>query len=54
MVSCVELTQMESASVLIEPLDVLVKPDVLSSDSRNAFRLELDLLDRILGNKVTA
>ena len=32
MVSGIELTQMESAAVLIEPLDILVKPDILSAD----------------------
>ena len=54
MVTGIELTQMCSASILIEPLDILVKPYILASDGRNALRLESDLLDRILRYKITS
>ena len=44
---------MESAAVLIESLDILVEPDVLSADGRDTLRLELDLLDRVLRYEIT-
>ena len=54
MVTGVELTKMQTSSVLVESLDVLVKPDVLAADGRYALRLELDLLDRILRHEVAS
>ena len=48
MVTGIELAEMESATVFVEPLDVFVKPYVLSSDGRDTFRFQADLLDRIL------
>ena len=48
MVSGIELSEVETAAVLIEALYILIEPYVLTTDRRDAFRLEADLLDRIL------
>ena len=53
MVTCIELTEMQTASVLIQPLYVFIKPYVLSSDSGNTLGLQLNLLDCILRHQIT-
>jgi hypothetical protein len=54
MVTGIELTKMQTAAVLIEPLDVLVKPDILATDGRNSLGLQLNLLDRVFRYKITS
>ena len=54
MVTCVELSQVQASSIFVESLDVLVEPDVLTSDGRDTLRFEGDSLDRVLGYKVSS
>ena len=53
MISCVELSKVQTASVLVQSLDILIEPDVLASDSGNSLGLELDLVDRVLRYEIT-
>ena len=53
MVTGIELAEMETAAVFVEPLDVLVEPDVLAAYRRYALRFELDLLDRVLRYEIS-
>ena len=51
-VSGIELAEMNAPAVFIQPLDVFIEPDILSSDGRYTLALEHYLLDRVLRNEV--
>ena len=53
-VTCIELTEVQTATVLVESLDVLIEPYVLSSDSRYSFRFQRDSLDRVFRYEIAS
>ena len=52
LVLCAKLSKVDSAAVLIQPLDIGIVPDILAADSGNTLVLEGYPLDGVLCHKI--
>ena len=53
MVTGVELSEVKTTSVLVESLDILIKPDILTSDSGYTLRSQDNTVDSVLRYEIT-